>query len=66
MESKKCGFDRPTEHKSSSGLHPGMFNQDVSFQFEVNVKTTDLKDVQAMLDLFNRTAASFNEAWKKL
>jgi hypothetical protein len=66
MDIKKCEFDQPVEKMSSTGLYKGMFNEDVGFRFEVDLKVTDPKEVEEMLKLFNRTAADFNETWKKL
>jgi hypothetical protein len=63
METSKCEFDLPIEHRSSTGLHPGMFDQDVGFRFEVNVKTTEPDDVKTMLDAFKKATADFLDAW---
>ena len=66
MDIKKCEFDCPVkDRKMLGGLHDRMFNQDVGFRFEVNVKTTDPKEIQEMLQLFNKAAADFNETWHK-
>jgi len=35
MEIKKCQFVQPVEKRYSTGLYRGMFNEDVTFQFEV-------------------------------
>ena len=45
--------------------HKGMFNEDVGFQFEVKIKGTDRKDIEAMLNLFDRAATGFKETWQK-
>jgi hypothetical protein len=65
VEIKKCEFDHPAREKSSTGLYPGIFSEDVGFRFQVNVKVTDPKDVEEMLELFNRAAADFNDTWKR-
>jgi hypothetical protein len=65
MEIKKCEFDCPVEKRSSTGLHKGMFNEDVGFRFEVEIKGTDQKDIEDMLKLFEQTATDFKETWQK-
>jgi hypothetical protein len=42
-----------------------MFNEDVTFQFEVDVKVTDRKDLESMLKLFERATTDFKAAWQK-
>jgi hypothetical protein len=65
VEIKMCEFDQPVKGKVSTGIYEGMFNQDVGFRFQVNVKVTDRKDIEEMLELFNRAVADFNDVWKK-
>jgi len=65
MEIKKCEFDAPIEKLSSTGLHPKMFNQDVGFRFEVDIKVTDRKEIEEMLTLFERETEDFKETWRK-
>src|SRR5579864_6027144 len=40
MKIKECEFDCPVEKRSSTGLHKGMFNEDVGFRFEVEINGT--------------------------
>jgi hypothetical protein len=42
-----------------------MFNEDVGFRFEVEIKGTDRKDIEDMLKLFEQTATDFKETWQK-
>lgn len=65
MEIKKCEFVQPVEKRYSTGLYKGMFDEDVSFHFEVVVKGTDRKDIEAMLKLFERATTDFKETWQK-
>jgi hypothetical protein len=65
MEIKTCEFDCPVEKRSSTGIHKGMFNEDVGFRFAVEIKGTDRKDIEDMLKLFERTATDFKETWQK-
>lgn len=65
MEIKKCEFDAPVEKVSSTGLHPRMFNQDVGFRFEVDIKVTERKEIEEMLNLFERATTDFKETWRK-
>lgn len=65
MEIKKCEFNAPVEQISSTGLHPRMFNQDVGFRFEVDIKVTERKEIEEMLNLFERTTTEFKETWRK-
>jgi hypothetical protein len=65
MEIKKCEFDCPVENRKSTGLHKGMFDEDVGFRFEVTIKGTDRKEIEDMLKLFERTATDFKETWQK-
>ena len=65
MEIKKCQFDQPVEKRYSTGLYKGMFNEDVTFQFEVDVKVTDRKDLESMLTLFERATTDFKAVWQK-
>jgi hypothetical protein len=62
---KKCEFTEPVEKRSSTGLHKGMFNEDVAFRFEVEIEGTDRKHIEEMLNLFDRAAAGFKETWQK-
>lgn len=65
MEIKQCEFDLPVENRRSTGFYRGMFNEDVGFRFLVDVKTTDRKELEEMLKLFERATADFKEAWQK-
>jgi hypothetical protein len=65
LDIKKCDFTAGPSIVKSTSLMPGMFNQDISFNFLVNVHVTDHKDLEEMLSLFNKAAADFNETWKK-
>jgi hypothetical protein len=65
MEIKKCEFNEPVENRSSTGLHKGMFDEDVRFRFEVKIKGTERKDIEDMLKLFERAATDFKETWRK-
>ena len=65
MEVKKCEFNHPVENRESAGMHEEMFNEDVGFWFEVNVNTTDRKDLELMLRGFDQVAADFKKAWQK-
>jgi len=66
METKQCEFDEPLENRTSTGLYPGMFNEDVGFRFLVDVKVTDRKDVESMLKLFEQATTNFKETWQKV
>jgi len=66
MKIKKCAFDERSKLVSSTGIHDGMFNQDVGFRFEVDIKVTDRKDIEAMLKLFDEAATGFKETWGKV
>jgi hypothetical protein len=66
METKQCEFDGPDEKRRSTGLYPGMFNEDVGFRFLVDVKVTDRKDVEEMLKLFEKATTDFKETWNKV
>ena len=66
MDIKECEFDDVDGKKISTGLMPRMFNQDVGFRFKVNVKTTDRKEVEAMLKLFEQATTGFKETWQKV
>lgn len=63
MKIDKCEFDARTETRSTGGLMPGIFSQDVGFRFKVNIHATDPKEIDEMLTLFNKAAADFNETW---
>jgi glucan biosynthesis protein len=65
MEIKQCEFDKPAEKRSSTSLSPRMFNEDVGFRFEVNIKVTDRKQIEEMLKLFEQAAEDFKETWSK-
>jgi len=64
MKTKKCEFTGPVEKRRASGLFDGMFNEDVSFQFEVVINGTDRKHIEAMLNLFERVATDFRKTWQ--
>ena len=42
-----------------------MFNEDVGFHFEVEVKGTDRKDIEDMLKLFERATTDFKKTWQE-
>jgi hypothetical protein len=63
MKIKTCEFSLPAENRRSTGLHEGMFNEDVRFSFEVEIKGTNPKHIEAMLKLFEKTASNFEETW---
>ena len=65
MEIKQCQFDCPIEKRSSTSFYRGMFNEDVTFHFDVNVKVTDRKDVESMLKLFEQATTDFKATWQK-
>jgi len=65
MKIKKCGFTEPVTKRSSTGLHEGMFDEDVSFSFEVGIKGTDRKHIEDMLELFEQSSSDFLETWRK-
>lgn len=65
MKIAKCPFTQPVEKHSSTGLYPGMFNEKVSFEFEVEIESTKLRHIEEMLALFEKAAADFKETWRK-
>jgi hypothetical protein len=65
MEIKKCQFDQLVEKRYSTGLYKGMFNEDVTFQLEVEVKGTDRKDTEDMLKLFQRATTDFKRRGRR-
>lgn len=65
MEIKKCQFTQPVEKRYSTALYRGMFNDDVAFEFEVDVKVTDRKDLESMLKLFELATTDFKKVWRE-
>lgn len=65
MEIKKCSFTEPVEKRSLTGLHRGMFDEDVSFEFNVKVDSSKCEHLEEMLRLFDKVASDFKEAWQK-
>jgi hypothetical protein len=65
LEIKKCQFVQPVEKRYSTGLYRGMFNEDVTFEFEVDVKVTDRADLESMLKLFERATTDFKTIWQE-
>jgi hypothetical protein len=65
MKIVKCKFTQPVEKRSSTGLYPGMFNENVSLEFEVEINSTKREHIEEMLNLFERAAADFKETWQK-
>jgi hypothetical protein len=63
----KCGFSEPRVIASTTGLMPGMFNDDLTFKFEAkNVHVTDRAEIDKMLADLDLCVADFKKAAKKL
>jgi hypothetical protein len=65
MKIGECGFSHPVEKRSSTGIFRDMFNEDVSFEFNVEVDSTDRKHLEEMLHLFEKMSSEFKEVWQK-
>jgi hypothetical protein len=63
MEIKKCEFTQPVEKRSSSGLHRGMFDEDVRFELNVTIDSSEREHLEEMLRLFEKMSSSFKEVW---
>jgi len=65
MKIEKCTFTEPVEKRSSTGIYRGMFNEDVSFEFEVEIDSTKRGHLEEMLSLFEKATTGFKETWQK-
>jgi hypothetical protein len=65
MKIKKCEFTGPVTERRSTVLHEGMFDEDVRFCFEVEIKGTDPRQIGDMLKLFEQSSSSFLETWRQ-
>lgn len=53
------------EKRSSTGLHRGMFDEDVKFEFNVKIDSSKRGHLEEMLRLFEKMSSSFEEVWQK-
>ena len=65
MEIKDCTFTCPVEKHSSTGLHRGMFDEDVRFELNVRIDSSKRQHIEEMLRLFEKMSSSFKEVWEK-
>jgi|ERR1700739_3680722 len=61
----KCTFTGPVVKRSSTGLYKGMFNENVTLDFQVEIDSTKREHIEEMLNIFDKVAADFKEAWQK-
>lgn len=55
-------FDMPKEKVKSTGIYPGMFNDDLSFTFSAkNVHTTDPKEIDEMFNELDKAVARYKK-----
>jgi hypothetical protein len=61
----KFEFTKPAEKQSSTGLHSGMFNDDIVFTFEAkSVHCSDPKQIDEMLGQLDAAVAVFKKSAK--
>lgn len=65
MKIRKCTFTQPIEKRSATGLHRRMFNEDVRFEFEVEIHSTKREHLEEMLNLFEKATTAFKKTWWK-
>lgn len=65
MEIKECTFSCPVEKRRSTGIHPRMFNEDVNFEFNVEIDASKREHLEEMLVLFDKMVSEFKEVWQK-
>jgi hypothetical protein len=51
--------------RRSTGLHRGMFDEDVRFEFNVKIDSSKRGHFEEMLHLFENMSSSFKEVWQK-
>jgi hypothetical protein len=55
-------FDMPKENVKSTGIYPGMFNDDLSFTFSAkDVHTTDPKEIDEMFNELDKAVARYKK-----
>jgi hypothetical protein len=66
MKNARSEFDLPKKIISTTGLYPGIFNDDLFFTFKADdVHTTDSKELEAMFAELDGHVANYKKALRE-